>query len=65
MPNINGVLPPDVQGDVGPNHYVQVVNLSFQVFDKQGNSLYGPFDLSTIWDGFVGDWTGTNEWSYT
>ena len=59
--NINGVLPPDTQGDVGPNHYIQVVNLSFQIFDKQGNSLYGPFDLSTIWDGFVGDWTGTND----
>lgn len=59
--NINGVLPPDTQGDVGPNHYIQVVNLSFQIFNKQGSSLYGPYDISTIWDGFVGDWTGTND----
>ncbi len=59
--NINGVYPPDTQGDVGPNHYVQAVNLSFQIWDKQGNSLYGPYDLSTIWDGFNGDWSGTND----
>ncbi len=59
--NINGVLPPDTQGDVGPEHYVQTVNLSFQIWDKNGNSLYGPADLSTIWDGFTGPWEGTND----
>src|SRR5262245_10535706 len=26
--NVDGVLPPDTEGDVGPNHYVQWVNLS-------------------------------------
>ena len=29
----NGV-PPDTNGDVGPNHYVQSVNDSYRVFDK-------------------------------
>ncbi|HBI23230.1 MAG TPA: hypothetical protein DDX84_03250, partial [Nitrospiraceae bacterium] len=24
--NVNGVLPPDTNGDVGPNHYIQMVN---------------------------------------
>ncbi len=38
-----------------------MINVSFQIWDKQGNSLYGPFDNSTIWDGFEGDWTGTND----
>ena len=38
--NLNGVAPPDTDGDVGPNHYMQMVNLSFQIFDKYGNSLY-------------------------
>ncbi len=61
IPNINGVLPPDTQGDVGPNHYVQMVNLSFQIWDKQGNSLYGPADNSTLWDGFGDPWDGTND----
>ena len=31
--------PPDTNGDVGPNHYVQAVNDSFQVFDKSGKRL--------------------------
>ena len=60
-PNVNGVYPPDTDGDVGPNHYFQMINLSFQIFDKEGNSLYGPVDNSTLWDGFIGPWTGTND----
>ena len=31
--------PPDTNGDVGPNHYVQTVNIGFRVFDKSGNPL--------------------------
>lgn len=54
--NIDGFLPPDTQGDVGLNHYVQVVNSSFQIWDKNGNSLYGPFALGTIWQDFPGPW---------
>ncbi|GAB4343887.1 MAG: hypothetical protein Kow0089_19980 [Desulfobulbaceae bacterium] len=52
--NVNGVAPPDTCGDVGPDHYVQAVNLSYQVFDKTGNSLYGPVSLNTLWAGFGG-----------
>jgi len=53
--------PPDTDGDVGPNHYFQMVNKSFAIWDKQGNLLYGPVDNSTLWDGFIGPWTGTND----
>src|SRR3712207_8205335 len=42
LTNRNGVYPPDPTGDVGPNHYVQMVNSSIQIFDKNGNTLYGP-----------------------
>src|SRR5438034_59316 len=35
-------LPPDTYGDVGPNHYVQSVNSSIKIFDKNGNPLNGP-----------------------
>ncbi len=59
--NVNGVYPPDTDGDVGPNHYFQMINLSFAIWDKQGNKLYGPVNNSTIWQGFVGPWTGTND----
>ena len=34
-----GCFPPDSNGDVGPNHYVNAVNSSFRVFDKSGNPL--------------------------
>lgn len=61
VPNLNDVYPPDTDGDVGPDHYFQMINLSFQIFDKEGNSLYGPADNRTLWNGFIGPWTGTND----
>ena len=36
-----GCLPPDSDGDVGPNHYVNAVNTSIKIFDKSGNPLNG------------------------
>ncbi|HMA36696.1 MAG TPA: PQQ-binding-like beta-propeller repeat protein [Chloroflexia bacterium] len=42
--NLNAVYPPDTNGDVGLNHYVQWVNLSLQIWDKSGNSLVGPIN---------------------
>lgn len=47
-----GATPPDTDGDVGMNYYFQTVNTSFQIFDKTGNSVYGPAANSTIFDGF-------------
>jgi PKD repeat protein len=58
--NTYGVYPPDTQGDVGPNNYIQVVNLGFQIFSKTGVSQYGPANLSTIWAGIPAPWNGTN-----
>ncbi|MGC8865521.1 MAG: T9SS type A sorting domain-containing protein [Bacteroidales bacterium] len=59
--NVNSVYPPDTDGDVGPNHYFQMINLSFAIYDKQGNKLFGPVNNSTLWAGFIGPWTGTND----
>jgi N-acetylneuraminic acid mutarotase len=53
--NLNGVLPPDTNMAVGPNDVIQTVNFSFQIFDKQGNTLLGPETLSTLWQGFGGE----------
>jgi hypothetical protein len=53
-PNVSGVSPPDPVGDVGPNHIVAMSNLSFQVFDKTGASLFGPAANNTLWAGFGG-----------
>ncbi len=46
--------PPDCNGAAGTNYYVQVVNSAFQVFDKKGNSVYGPIYTNTIWQGLPG-----------
>jgi len=59
--NVDGVLPPDTNGDVGPNHYVQIVNLSFAVWGKSGNLLYGPVANNTLWQGFGGPCQTTND----
>jgi len=46
------VNPPDPNGDVGPNHYVEMINLVYAVFDKAGNLLLGPVDTGSLWAGF-------------
>ena len=53
--NISGVQPPDTIGDVGPNHYVSMTNLSFAVYSKTGTLLLGPLANNTLWSGFGGD----------
>ena len=50
--NIDSVYPPDTNGDVGPNHYVQWVNLHLQIWDKSGTTLLGPLAGNSIWSGF-------------
>ena len=47
---INSFLPPDTVGDIGPNHFVQMVNATqFQVWDKAGTSLSGPLTFGNLW----------------
>src|SRR5690349_17119127 len=41
--------PPDTNGAVGPNDFVQIVNQSFAVFDKSGTVRYGPAPTNTLW----------------
>jgi hypothetical protein len=47
------VNPPDSDGEVGPNHYVELINLELGVFDKQGNRLAGPTKIGDLWTGFA------------
>ena len=46
--------PPDTNGEVGPNHYVQMVNTAFQIWNKTGQSLYGPANINSSGSGFGG-----------
>jgi hypothetical protein len=42
--------PPDPNGDVGPNHYIHMVNATkVAIYNKAGNLLSGPFDLGMLW----------------
>ncbi|HLL54481.1 MAG TPA: hypothetical protein VK447_13095, partial [Myxococcaceae bacterium] len=52
--------PPDTSGDVGPNHYIQVVNSGFAIFNKSGTTLFGPAPTNTLWSGFGGLCQTTN-----
>jgi hypothetical protein len=51
-------LPPDSDGDVGPNHYINAVNTSIKIFDKSGNPLNGV--NGTTFDSFFHDLGGGN-----
>ena len=53
--NMCGCVPPDPNGAVGPNHVVTMSNLHFQIFNKAGQSLFGPAANNTLWSGFGGD----------
>src|SRR5262249_21669236 len=47
------VSPPDPVGAVGPNNYVEMVNLVFAVYSKTGTRLLGPTPLGDLWNGFA------------
>lgn len=51
----NGINPPDTVGEVGPNHYVQMVNSSsgssFQVYDRNGTVVQASTVLDTLGTG--------------
>ena len=49
------VAPPDTVGDVGKDHYVQMFNLLTEIFDKDGNSVLGPFPTSAFFAGMDGN----------
>ncbi|MGV6853112.1 MAG: hypothetical protein ACWA5R_13165, partial [bacterium] len=53
--NSTGVLPPDTNGDVSPNEYIQYINTGWAIFDKAtGNMTSGPNTGNSFWNGFGG-----------
>jgi hypothetical protein len=49
-----GASPADTTGAIGSRHYVQWVNTSFAIFDREGALVYGPTSGKTLWKGFKG-----------
>ncbi len=46
--------PPDTNGDVGPNHYVQTVNQDLMVWNKSGTKLHGPLPINSLFQSLGG-----------
>lgn len=44
----------DCNGAAGPNHYMQGVNTTFAIWDKQGNQVVAPTDFNTLFEGVAG-----------
>jgi Carboxypeptidase regulatory-like domain len=40
--------PPDTNGDVGPNHYIQTINTSIGIYNKNGTVAAGPFTFNSF-----------------
>ena len=67
----NRVAPPDTTGDLGPNHYVQWVNLRYAVYSitrDASNNITGfsvvpgfPKNGNAIWQGFGGACESSND----
>jgi len=67
----NRVAPPDTTGDVGPNHYVQWVNLRYAVYTltRDANNQITGFNLvpgfpkngNVVWSGFGGRCQSDND----
>lgn len=62
-----GGFPPDPVGDVGQDHYVQMINTTFQIYNKDGEALLldengnpAPRNINSLWDGFGGQCETTN-----
>jgi hypothetical protein len=43
-----GCLPPDTDGDVGANHYIQSVNSRIKILDKAGTQLLAPTTFNSF-----------------
>jgi hypothetical protein len=57
----NGAIPPDTNGAVGGNQFVQWVNVEYAVYDKTtGQRILGPSNGNTIWSGFGGPCEANN-----
>ncbi len=55
-------FPPDTNGDVGPNHYIQTINTSLAIYDKStGAAIVGPLSFNTFMSaGAFGNLCDTN-----
>lgn len=46
--------PPDANGTIGPNHYMQTINVVYAIYNKSGVLVAGPSNLNTLFSGVTG-----------
>lgn len=61
--NVNGLgaagaVPPDTYGEAGLNHFFQVTNTSYAIYNKTGSIILGPIANSSIWSGMPNNSNG-------
>jgi subtilisin-like proprotein convertase family protein len=56
-----GFLPPDTEGDVGPNHYVQAVNSTWRVWNKAGVPQTPVMSLGDLFGTIPGPCAGSED----
>ncbi len=64
--NLDGVAPPDTEGDIGPNHYVQWINVHIQGWTINrsawtATTAFGPIAGNTLWAPLGGS-CASNNW---
>lgn len=47
-------FPPDCNGTAGPNHYMQTVNTTYAIYDKNGTKLAGPTNMNQLFGSVPG-----------
>lgn len=56
--NFNGqdspYYPPDCNGTVGPNHYMQTINCVYSIYNKSGALVAGPTNMNLLFSGVTG-----------
>lgn len=55
------IAPPDTDGQVGPGHFVQMINLLTTIFDKDGGMVVEPFASDAFWVGIGGNCEAYNQ----
>ena len=61
MDQTQGFYPPDTHGAVGPNHYIQVVNVKFRVFNKNGTPADVERNTNVLWSTMGGACASDND----
>jgi PKD repeat protein len=56
--NFNGqassYYPPDANGTIGPNHYMQTINSNYAIYSRSGALLAGPTNMNLLFSGVTG-----------